>query len=414
MSVAENLLVLQDGETYRVVTEYTHQEVFSDTRAHQAIQWAVTALGDMGGVVTLGRGIFQLEEALRLEDRVWLRGSGRGTQLAVGGQGDEAVGIVAEGVRACTVSDLALVPDDGATPMAGIVLDAAGDCKVHDVVAMQFGGYGIWVRNSSYLCEVRGCTLAGNGKANLYFDHLARGTVGDFIPNLATNCIIFGGGKGIDCSRTIVLNIVGCVVYQTGAVAYHVRNTSNSVLISGCRSFQITGPAVLVENSHEFNLSSNVFCWHTGHGVEVKGCNWGTITGNEVIDSGSYNPGTKDATTNVADLPEDVPLLNGIDLTAVQGFTVSSNAVFNWPVAPHMAIGIREDATCSRNTILGNNVNYYVEEGVVSGGAETVVRDNVCFGDEPYQSPQGAGTVVQSFQRELTEQVIASLAEIRR
>jgi hypothetical protein len=280
---------------------------------------------------------------------------------------------------------------------------------VRDVAVARFEEYGIWVRNNAFLCQIRGCSVAGNGVANLYFDNLARGPHGDFVPNLATHCTIYGGGQGIDCSRAIVLNIVGCVVYQTGAAAYHVRNTSNSVVISGCRSFQITGPAVLVEESHEFNLSSNIFCWHTGHGVEVRGCNWGTITGNEIIDSGSYNPGTPDTVTRVTDLPEGVPLHNGIELKHTQGYTVTGNAVFNWPVAPHMEVGIHEGASCVNNTIVGNNVNYYTRAGIVAEGRGTAVATNTCYRDEPYQSPQGVGTTVQSFQRELTDAFVKEM-----
>jgi hypothetical protein len=93
------------------------------------------------------------------------------------------------------------------------------------------------------------------------------------VPNLVTNCIVYGGGKGIECSRTIVLNIVACVIYQSQDVAYYVGNTSNSVLISGCRSFQIGSHAVVADGSHEFNLSSNIFCWHEGHGMLVRDCN---------------------------------------------------------------------------------------------------------------------------------------------
>jgi hypothetical protein len=412
MDASQNLLVLRDGETYKALSEFTHEVAFQSDRAQPVIQYALAAMGGAGGVVTLGRGDFVLDGPLDLHDNVWLRGSGRGTRLLVGEQAGDGPGIMGRDIKGAVVSDLALTPLREARVAAGIVLDNAGDCKVRDIAAVGFGDYGVWVRNNAFLCEVRGCSLAGNGKANLFFDHLARGEHGDFIPNLAANCVIYGGGKGIECSRSIVLNIVGCVVYQAGDVAYHVHNTSNSVLISGCRSFQITGHAVLVEDSHEFNLSGNVFCWHTEHGVAVRSCNWGTITGNEVIDSGSYNSGAADTTTNVADLPGDVPLYNGIDLVGVKGFAVSSNAVFNWPVAPHMAIGIREDEKSVRNVITDNNVNYYTEAGVISGGAETEVQGNVCYADEPYQSPQGVGTTAQSFRRELTEAFIRDLLNL--
>lgn len=400
----QNLNVFQDADVYRVVTDMTREQVYDAPDAAAAVQHAVDAMAGGGGV-TLGRGEFALEAPVLLRDRVWLRGGGRGTQLRVASE----VGVLAEGVKGALVSDVALVAA-GEDARAGVVLDACGDCTVRDVFAARFADYGVWVRNNSFLCTVRGCSLAGNGSANLFFDELARGSYGDFLPNLAAHCVIYGGGKGVDCNRSIVLNIVGCLVYQTGAVAYHVRNTSNSVLISGCRSFQITGPAVLVEGAHEFNLSSNIFCWHTEHGVHVKDCNWGTISGNEIIDTGSYNSGQKDTTTQVQDVTAEMPLYTGIVLEGVQGFNVSGNAIFNWPVAPRMAYGVREDAGSFGNSIVSNTINFYEHGAVLAEGRETDEAHNVGYRDKPYQSPDAVGTTYQSFMTELTEGLIEEMS----
>jgi parallel beta-helix repeat protein len=397
---AQNLNVFQDTNAYKVVADFTHITLYESANAADAIQHAVDAMAG-GGCVTLGRGEFALDAPVLLRDQVWLRGGGRGTKLRIAGE----VGLLGESVKGVVVSDVALIAGgDGAK--AGVVLDDSGDCKVRDVFAAKFTDYGIWVRHNSFLCEVRGCSLAGNGKANLYFDHLERGNYGDFLPNLATNCMVYGGAKGVDCNRSIVLNIVGCLVYQTGDIAYHVRNTSNSVLISGCRSFQITGHAVAVEESHEFNLSSNIFCWHTEHGVYVKDCNWGTITGNEVIDTGSYNSGEKDTTTKVSDVTEEVPLYIGIVLEGAQGFNVSGNTIFNWPVCPRMMYGVHEDAGSFGNSIVSNSINFYEHGDVLAEGKETVVASNVSYKDKPYQSPDAVGTTYQSFMTELTEKFI--------
>ena len=403
----QNLNVFQDEPTYRVIAEYTHETVFESRSADAAIQHAVDALANGGGTVTLGRGIFRLHAPLSLGDHIWLRGSGRGTQLQVDAANPSGTGIVCEGLKGVVISDLAVTAGGNKEAKTGILVDQSGDCKIRDVFAACLADYGIWIRNNAFLCEVRGCSLAGNGKANLYLDRLARGPYGNFLPNLVTNCILYGGGKGIACNRTIVLNIVACAVYQTRDVAYYVGNTSNSVLVSGCRSFQITGHAVMVEDSHEFNLSSNIFCWHTGHGVLVKNCNWGTISGNEIIDTGSYNPGGPDHQTRFSELPPNVPLFNGIELVNVQGYNVTGNTIFNWGVAPRMNYGIREDASSFRNTITANNVNYYERGDVQCEGKESIAGHNIGYKDRPYQSGDSAGTVVQSFQAELTEQFIS-------
>jgi hypothetical protein len=180
-------------------------------------------------------------------------------------------------------------------------------------------------------------------------------------------------------------------------------------LISGCRSFQITGPAVSVEDTHEFNLSSNVFCWHTEEGVRLTNCNWGTITANEVIDTGSFNPGTRDAQTKFSDIEVNIPLYDGIKLENCQGFTISSNAVFNWPVCPKMDVGIRLDDKCFKNNIVGNNVNYYETADILSSATETEIANNVGYADKPFQSAHAVGTTIQSFYPKLTEKFIADL-----
>jgi hypothetical protein len=407
----ENLIVFGAATGYRVLTEMTRETVYQATRADKAIQWAIDALAKRGGQVALGRGDFPIEESLVLASSVKLCGGGRSSKLRVRAGG---VGLRVEQRRDVEIQDLSIVAEGGEAK-TGLLIDDSGACQVRNVYCAGFARYGIWVRNNTFLCEIRGCTLAGNGEpgvgANLYLDHLARGRYGNFVPNLITNCTIYGGGKGIECNRTIVLNIVACVVYQTQGAAYTVRNTSNSVLISGCRSFQITGPAVLVDDSHEFNLSSNIFCWHTEQGVLVRNCNWGTIAGNEVIDTGSYNPGGPDHATQFSELPDDVPQYNGIELLNAQGYSVTGNTVFNWGVCPKMLYGIREDAQSYRNTITGNNVNYYDEGDVLSEGRESIAGHNAGYPDLPYQSGESAGTSVQSFEAELTARFIREQTE---
>jgi hypothetical protein len=57
--------------------------------------------------------------------------------------------------------------------------------------------------------------------------------------------------------------------------------------------------------------------------------------------------------------------------------------------------------------ITGNNVNYYEGADLHCHGQGTVLRGNVGHKDKPYQSGETAGTVVQSFQTELTERLIS-------
>jgi hypothetical protein len=214
-----------------------------------------------GGEVMLQPGRYVLQQPLELADRVVLRGSGRGTRLVVASQAEDAIGVLARSVGGVVVRDLAVEPLTPQSAFAGVVLDDCGDCQVLDVYARHFAGHGIVVRNNSFLCEVRGCKLADNSRSGLLMDHLfEKGRVGDFIPNLVTNCIAYGGGHGFQTIRTIVANFVGCQAFQTRLCGFRIEGVSNSVALTGCRTFKIVGDAVSVEASHEFNATGNIFC----------------------------------------------------------------------------------------------------------------------------------------------------------
>lgn len=362
--LTQDYTVYRENDTFRVRGQVDQAEIGSLGSAWQAIQLAIDSLGDTGGQVALQSGQFPLREPVKLRDNVWLRGSGRGTSLLVSG-GEGSAGLLCEGLKGAVVSDLALRPAEGEAPLAGIVMGDCGDCQVRDVFCERFAGYGIWIRNNSFLCEIRSCKLAANAKANLYLDDLAGGgRGGDYVPNLVTNCITYGGGTGIECRKTLVLNIVGCQVFQPGGMGYHVHGASNSVLISGCRSFQVEQDAVLVESSHEINISSNIFCWQRGHGIVLTDVSWGAINGNEVIDSGVR---ARDGS----------PMVGILLRSGVQGVQIVGNTVFNWGDQCPMEVGIREAPTCRGNLITANNVNYCVQADIIAEGQGTEVHGNV-------------------------------------
>jgi hypothetical protein len=405
----QNMYVVQDGATYTALTDLTREVLHSSPSAGAAIQSAIDTLAGSGGVVTIGRGMFRVAEPIRLASNVDLRGSGRGTRLVVDAANESGIGLLGLSVSGVVVADLTVAAEPQHA-VAGIVLDACGDCKLHGLFCADFGDYGIWLRNSSFLCEVSGCSLAGNGRANLYLDTLRAGQYGNFIPNLVTNCIIYGGGKGIECHRAIALNIVACSVHQTHGSAYHIHSRSHSVAISGARSYQISGDAVLVEDAHEFSLTGSVLCWHTGHGVAARDACWGTITGNQISDSGSFNPGGPDRSLTFEDLPPELPLHNGIDLRNVRGYQITGNTIFNWSAAPPLSCGVCEDDRSFKNSIIGNSMNFYANAAVQSAGQYSIARDNIAHAERPYNDMQtviDAQRNVQSFEPALTERFIA-------
>ncbi len=360
----QNLYVRRDGGAVKATAAGTGEAVFESRGDHEALQRAIDAQADGGGEVTLGRGDFVLDEPLRLASNVTLRGGGRGTRLRVGKGNTAGVCVLGEGVDGAVVADLAL---NGAGPgeaRSGVVLDDCGDCTLRGLFAVGFAEHGLEVRNNSFLCHVHGCSLTDNARAGLAFRQLARdGRAGDYVPNMVSDCTVYGGQTGIECERAIVVNITGCQAFQTRGPAYHIHSVSNSVAVSGCRSFQIETDAVVVEHSHEINITGNIFCWHRGHGIVLRDVTWGAVSGNNVIDSGGCQ--------------YDKPRMGIVLEEGTRGVQVTGNAVFNWGGQGPMTRGIHEDTSCTRNAISHNNLNFATEALVTSMGPETVTANNI-------------------------------------
>jgi len=171
-----------------------------------------------------------------------------------------------------------------------------------------------------------------------------------------------------------------------------------------------------VEKTDELNISSNIFCWHTGSGIVVRNAAWGTVSANEFIDNGSYNPGGKNNEILFKDLDEPIELIDGMVFENVSGYTINSNTVFNWNVCPKMKNGLVEDAKSYNNNISNNTLNFYAEEAVVSNGVGTVVAGNVGRADIPYTNivwkdkknmeHEFEAKIIQTYQTELTDEYI--------
>lgn len=400
-------LIYNDKDEIKVRNVITNNEKTFD-KVSVAIQFVLDNFDEDGGEITLTSGRHYLDKPVRLKNNVRLCGKGRSTKLEVSEENEESIGIICEEIEGVVISDLVVTAGTNSEARTGIILDSCGDCKVKGVFGVGFKEYGIWVRNNSFLCNISGCSFAGNQKANIYFDTQHRGRIGDFIPNLVQDCVIYGGGKGIECYKTTVINIIGCTVYQTRDIGFHIHGMSCSVLISGCRTFQIGKYAVYAKQAHELNISSNIFCWQIKEGIVIEDCGWGTINGNEIIDSGSYNAEVKDFTFKRVDIPEDVLLKTGLILSKTRGFNISGNTIFNWPQSRKMKNGIEEDKDCYDNNITGNNINYYDEEAIISKGRDTSISSNKIEKDSPHVGdPQQK--FIQSFRSHLTDNFINKL-----
>lgn len=365
-NIVQGYEIYIDDSLVKVRGRITNEVEKEADEASSVLQYAVDRLAERGGgEVFLECGTFPLSHEVKLSSKISLRGSGRSTVLKVTKENSAGIGLFCKGCDGLVVSDLKVDGDRMNNPnsVAGIVFDDCGDSEIRNVYSLRFSKYGIWVRNNSFLCKVLGCTAADNQASNIYLEKLYHGgRGGDFVPNLVANSICCLGGNGIELNRVLVVNIVSCEVFQPKGHSYYIHDTSNSVIISGCRSFQAEKNAVLVESSHELNISSNIFCWHRGHGIELSNVTWGAINGNEVIDSG---------------VRHDPPMIGIWLRNATRGVQVVGNTVFNWADQQPMRFGIVEESDCYKNMLMGNFINYYTETDIVSDGKNTLVEKNL-------------------------------------
>lgn len=325
-----------------------------------AVQAACGLLGELGGKVMVARGQYAVSSPCVVTGNVTLCGAGQGTVVRVMNPG--GTGILACGADHVAVSELCVVSEAGGG--IGVCLDGCGDSRVHRVTAAGFD-VGISMQNLCFLCEVNLCSLAGNHRAGVLVDGLsADGRGGDFVPSRVSNCTIYRGGYGILVTNSIVINVSDCQIFQTEKDGIRFEKISNSGLISGCRTFQIKGQAVSVEETHEMNISSNIFCWTRGHGIQLRRASWATITGNNVIDVGVR--------------AEDGTLKDCIRLEdASRGVQVTGNALFNWGDQIPMYRGIYEEESCYHNIFTANNINYFEGEPLELHGQNSVCENNL-------------------------------------
>lgn len=416
----EDVVVFPRDEGFAAVKEGSREVLADGPDASDLLQKAIDACAG-GGQVRLLSGVYPLRAPVFLRDGVRLCGSGRGTTLDVSAVASASaakgkrVGIVLSKVKGASVANLRITGGDAvdANPRpgerdaeaVGVLLHKCGDCQLEGLLVERIPGYGIWIKDHAFLNRISHCSLAGNRGTQLRFENLFRGPYGDFIPNNVNDCTIYGGGPGVFFRDAILANLVGVSVYQTHGAAFHLTEGSNSVAFTGCRSYQITGDAFVCERSHELSVVGCVFCWHTGSGMILKDSFWGTVTGNEIIDNGSYNPDCTCWKHFFGDTPQRPVLVPAVKITNCHGFNVTANTIFNWGVAPPMADGILEDAASSHNTIVSNNVNYYQGEMADVLGKHSIDAHNLgCpghphYGDKQFYMPT---TRIQSFDTSLT------------
>jgi hypothetical protein len=394
---------------YQVIQQDNGELLFQEKDAGSALQKAIDLIPIQGGKILLSTGIYKLNSTVKLKSGISLEGMGFATVFDISGMDRDSVAFYLKDLNSVSLDNFAVKSNKNDSGVSGILADQCGSCNFFDLSFVNLGRYGIWLRNDTFLSEIRGCRFAGIKESGIFLENLnGQGRGGDFVPNLVSNCIFYGGGAGIECKYTIVLNIIGCLAYQTSRPAFYLHSNSNSILISGCRTFQIEDNAVVVDKSDEINITGNIFCWHDKNGIVLSDVTWGTISGNNIIDTGNkpFVAVSKDQAREYwKPIPENMKdyQFTGIDIrNGSRGLTVTGNAIFNWNSNPPLNYGIYEDESCESNLISSNNINYFTEKGVLSKGQNSMAVSNL----EVKDAHKGNNQKVHSFDPRVIQKFI--------
>jgi len=396
-SVSQDFEIYQQGETHIVRGKIDLKEHFSGSSASEAIQFALNNLGASGGTVYIHTGIYLLNKQIDIPSHATLTGSGNGSRLIFGNNHVTGIAISCRAADNAVIKNLSIQAElSNVSARIGVQIDSCGLTSVEKVTCIGMQEHGIVLSNYSFLCTIDACKIGGTGKSGILIKNLFKGgRGGDWVPSQVSNCIVYACGKGIECLKSLVINISDCQVYQTKSHGFHIHTQSNAVLVTGCRTYQITGGSVVVENSHEINLSSNIFSWSTEEGIILNNVRWGSVVGNNIIDIGSVNLFDPEEDSLIKADPkrpfvkkyvpgQEITNYTGILLkNQTMGITITGNSIFNWHVAPPMRYGIEEDTSCVSNLISSNNINYCIE-GISANGKETLVKNNKIYAEKPF------------------------------
>lgn len=409
---ADTYDILARNEAYMLRMTASGQKIARFSYADDAIMHAIELAGESGGSIHIGPGVFFFHSAVKLDHQIVISGEGVNTKILPVDNYTDTCLFYGDSLNEVTLTNMKLTAAESEeSQLSGIIIKNSGSCLFRDLTLIGFSERGIWLTEDTFLSEVRGCRFADIGRSGVFLDQLNDiGRAGPYLPNLVSNCIFFRGGKGVECSDAIVANIVACMVFQSREPAFHINSASNSILISGCRTFQIEDDAVVVEDSHEIAITGNIFCWQIKNGIVLKGVDWGTISGNNIIDSGNipFEFEGDEEWEYWQERPESTEEYQYCGLkihSDSKGLTINGNAIFNWASNPPMTYGIYESEDCSDNIVIGNNINYFTETGIHALGNGTIVTDNIATS----AAHRGNKESIHSFDTRLIEKFIEEI-----
>ncbi len=363
LSAAESFMIHRDGTAFEVTK---NGQVVKRADASTAIQYAVDNAGS-GGNVHLARAIYPLTNSVNMRSGVHVEGVRRGTELRL--SAGLGIAIRLDGVVNAQVSHLAVTPGSNTSGgTQGIRLNNSSQCSIADCVILGFKDYGIHAIGGSSVTVYRN-TIADNGLANIYFEHVGSG-------NRVESNTVFWGGTGVLAESTDATSIRGNIFHRNRNRGLDADAACSSISFQGNRVYWADVGGVRI-GGNNIEVKYNIITWNRGDGIVVKGGRGGEVAGNNVTDSVEAVIGSGN------------DLKYGVIFDDTRNVTLRANAIWNWDdwETGKLQSGVLISSNSSSNSVRYNNIHYYQDKSVDNKGSGNSIQDNSSdagYGDKKF------------------------------
>ena len=349
LSSGQSVTVYQDGNQF-ICIDTDKEQLHKSVSASKTLQYAINSADE----VSIGKGVFELEETLQVEKSVTIQGKGRGTELQL--KKPNKIGISIVGTETVRLSNLTITTGDNGNSVAGIEIDNAPNTQIEDVFILGFANAGIWLKSSNTGSLINRCTFMDNDQAHVLIEEISAEEKNPLVISQGT---FFKGGYGVKAIGGSGLTIDNNMFsYLKGS---SVDADTDSVKVTRNKVYWCESDGMRLKGN-SFLFQSNMDSWARGHGLVLDAASNGTILTNNFIDLGvRFRDGIRKC---------------GIAIYHSNNISITGNSIWNFGDQGHLEYAIYEDKS-SANNVFEYNTGWFHEydNAFKSLGKNTEIRN---------------------------------------